>query len=68
MTMTALLTEPESSTEEEPGISHIYCMVCYPDGEKSFCGEDITDCYEDVDYEDDDCVVCLDIAESHVCE
>ena len=73
MTMTALLTEPESSTEDDEGggVCHIYCNVCYPNGEIAFCGADLTGYFEGdslTDYDEDDCVVCIDMGWQHVCE
>jgi hypothetical protein len=62
-----LLVAPVTQDTDVPGILHLYCEFCHPEGDVASCGEDITAMIEDEDREEAECVVCFDL-ELYPCE
>lgn len=63
------LTDPKIiDTDAGDDLDHIYCKLCYPNGELALCGVDVSDANEyDGGWLPDDnlCVVCDDLDGTH---
>ncbi len=69
--MTLLNTEPVTNSTDDDNIIHLYCPICEPDGNISYCGKDISNDVEippeEGDGTPDDCALCWVSSGGHFC-